>query len=922
MNRFCVECGTSLAMAGSTCPGCGVLLDRGGSTVDAAGALEGPQRLGRYQLVRLLGSGGFGTVWEARDEATGAQVAVKMLDRIGGAEAGMARSQLLAEAAALGSVDSPHTLKVLDVLDQPPLLALVTDLVPGCSLRALLDEHTTLRATDALTVLRDAATGLGAVHAAGLVHGDVKPANILVTASGASRLIDFGLAALPGWITDDSVSPWGSPAYAPPEQVAHGYRDHRSDIYSLTVTLYEVLAGQRPFTGDTIDDIRNKHVHHPLPDPRHFVPDLGDDLANFLAWGTAKDPAQRPQDIATWLHHFEAAATARHGADWATPTAVGTMVGAIASGGLLASGVLVPGASTGPSSAGAAGAATDPATGGHVATGSTSSATAPATTAPAGTASAGAGGSATTSGGGGFLSTLGGKLAVAALATATLAGGGLALHHILTTDDPAPSASSPSDTPAAQGAEPAAGPEMVEKIVYTAWTLDASDPSSSSTQVVLANPDGSDPVVLADGAHGLLSPDGREVAYVVVDQSTGLLEGDIRVVPVSGGESRSVVETDQWASSYPLAWTDEELIVFGWGQDGDQGVVSVDPAKSTRSSEAKFLDSGRSGAAPAFGPDGQYIHPELSYDENTGNTSNAWFLTESPGSEPRRIYATEDTGLEDRRNFAWSPDGATIAYVDFAFAPDMGPMSHVGLMDPDGNGERLLTGDLGQSEGRLVWAPDSSRLTVTVGNGIPLTTAVIDIASGTMKTMLDEGAVTSWGMVPVDALTVSHADAGADGSPATPAAEGVVDYEPPLLTGNGASMDDQLFFEAAFRDALPAHQEFASAVRDYDPGCGDGQPPVSVTIAVEGYVDGPALPDASTMSGFAGYGIGSVETVCNPGQSGYSGPLVWALSNSQWEVVWAHGSQWDYPLTIAAVPAVLMQTAPSLPGGWEPYAVP
>jgi len=250
------------------------------------------QTVGGYTLESVLGSGSFGTVWAARDPRTGHRVAVKSLDLAGNAPDEV-RAQLHAEVSALRAVRSPYCLQVLDVIDEPPVLAMVTDYVEGIPLSAYLKQHGPLTGPEAAQVIWGAARGLAAVHAAGLIHGDVKPANILIDRAGTTRLIDFGLAAAPGRLRGDEPSAYGSPAYTSPEQARDGYRDARSDLYSLAVTMYELLCHRRPFTASTIQQMIWQQVHTPPPDPRTIVPELRPALVDVLMWGLAKDPAQR-----------------------------------------------------------------------------------------------------------------------------------------------------------------------------------------------------------------------------------------------------------------------------------------------------------------------------------------------------------------------------------------------------------------------------------------------------------------------------------------------------------------------------------------------------------------------------------------------------------------------------------------------------
>ena len=281
--------------------------------------------VGRYAVHAVLGSGGFGTVYYGTDPATGRPVAVKVLDRAGADPA--RRVQLRAEADAMRRIDDPHCVRVLDVVDEPARAAIVTEFVNGASLRAVLDRVGRLTGPQALVVLRGALRGLVAVHAAGLIHGDLKPDNILVDQQGVSKLIDFGLAAPPQAATEVPDSVIGSPSYLSPEQIRGVPADARSDIYACAVMLYELLCGQRPFTADSVPALLARHLSAPVPDPRRLVPDIGDGLAALCRAGLAKDPAQRPQTALDFLRALEDAARQRYGPAWATGLGLGALVG-------------------------------------------------------------------------------------------------------------------------------------------------------------------------------------------------------------------------------------------------------------------------------------------------------------------------------------------------------------------------------------------------------------------------------------------------------------------------------------------------------------------------------------------------------------------------------------------------------------------
>jgi len=288
-----------------------------------------PALVGRYSVSAVLGSGSFGTVYVGRDPGTGLAVAVKVLDRDRRDDA-VFMAALRAEADAMRRIDDPHCVKVLDVIDEPALAAIVTELIDGASLRAVLGRAGRLTGPQALDVMRGALRGLIAVHDAGLVHGDIKPDNILVDRRGVSRLIDFGLAREAGSALRADGSVAGSPAYMSPEQIKGGHVDGRSDLYACAAVLFELLTGRRPYVGDEAADVVRMHVHDPVPDPREIDPHLGVALARLCMTGLAKDPADRFTSAADFLVALQDAAGDRYGAAWRTGLGLGALAGAAA----------------------------------------------------------------------------------------------------------------------------------------------------------------------------------------------------------------------------------------------------------------------------------------------------------------------------------------------------------------------------------------------------------------------------------------------------------------------------------------------------------------------------------------------------------------------------------------------------------------
>jgi eukaryotic-like serine/threonine-protein kinase len=218
-------------------------------------------QVGPYLVEGTLGAGAMGVVYRAVDPDSGERVAVKLLHRWRTDPESGEDDWLINEAGALARLSHPNVISVLGVgtFDDRPFLAM--ELVEGTTLSKWLEERRSWR--EIVPILCDAARGLGAVHEAGLVHGDFKPDNLMVGYDGHARVMDFGLArstlAPEGKIgrvavARDGVSrhrPIGTPAYMAPEQLAGRRAEPRSDQFACCVTLYEALYGERPFAGRT-----------------------------------------------------------------------------------------------------------------------------------------------------------------------------------------------------------------------------------------------------------------------------------------------------------------------------------------------------------------------------------------------------------------------------------------------------------------------------------------------------------------------------------------------------------------------------------------------------------------------------------------------------------------------------------------------
>ena len=277
---------------------------------DASGEEEGEEdlaghQLGPYRLLREIGGGGMGMVYEAEDTRLGRRVAVKLLppeysrDR-------RAKERFLREARAAAKVDHPNLCTVHDVGETDGRLYIILPLYEGETLRERL-RRGPLPLAEARKVAIQVAQGLERAHEAGIVHRDIKPANVMLTRRGEVKILDFGIARLEGdaaSITRTGAS-WGTPAYMSPEQARGEPVDGRTDLWSLGVMLYEMVAGRRPFGGESLEAVVSA-ILTKEPEPLGRVrPEVPPELARVVERALAKDPAERYASSAEVLADLE-----------------------------------------------------------------------------------------------------------------------------------------------------------------------------------------------------------------------------------------------------------------------------------------------------------------------------------------------------------------------------------------------------------------------------------------------------------------------------------------------------------------------------------------------------------------------------------------------------------------------------------------
>src|SRR5829696_7251631 len=264
----------------------------GDSTSAALQALE-PS----YEILRELGRGGTSLVYLARERSSGDEVAIKLI-RAKYIEDEETLARFAREARYVGGLDHPNVVALRSVVELGDAgLALVMDHVAGRTLKQAIQEKGPLSPEGAESVLRDIAAALGAAHAMGIVHRDVKPENIFIDTDERALLADFGVARSMSNETQLTMSgiAIGTPAYMAPEQIDGIPLDGRGDIYSLGLVGWEMLTGKRPWEGSSLYAVIYQQKHEELPDVRDLRSDVPDRLAEVIAGAIEKDRGARWQ---------------------------------------------------------------------------------------------------------------------------------------------------------------------------------------------------------------------------------------------------------------------------------------------------------------------------------------------------------------------------------------------------------------------------------------------------------------------------------------------------------------------------------------------------------------------------------------------------------------------------------------------------
>ena len=250
----------------------------------------------RYEVLEKIGTGGMSDVYKAKDHKLNRLVAVKVLKQEFSENENFV-SKFRVEAQSTAGLMHPNIVNVYDVGDEDGVNYIVMELVDGITLKKYIEKKSRLSVKEAVSIAIQVAMGLEAAHNNGIIHRDIKPQNIMISKEGKVKVTDFGIAkaATSNTITSNVM---GSVHYTSPEQARGGYSDAKSDIYSLGITLFEMLTGRVPFNGDTTVAIAIKHIQEDLPSPADYNDEIPISVEKIVLKCCQKSPDRRYQNAA------------------------------------------------------------------------------------------------------------------------------------------------------------------------------------------------------------------------------------------------------------------------------------------------------------------------------------------------------------------------------------------------------------------------------------------------------------------------------------------------------------------------------------------------------------------------------------------------------------------------------------------------
>ncbi len=249
----------------------------------------------RYEILEKIGTGGMSDVYKSKDHKLNRYVAVKVLKQEFSENANFV-SKFRVEAQAAAGLMHPNIVNVYDVGEENDVYFIVMELVEGITLKKYIERKARLSVKEAISIAIQVSMGIEAAHNNHIIHRDIKPQNIIISKEGKVKVTDFGIAkaATSNTITSNVM---GSVHYTSPEQARGGYSDEKSDIYSLGITMFEMLTGRVPFNGETTVAIAIKHIQEPLPSPREYVSEIPISVEQIVFKCCQKSPDRRYQTM-------------------------------------------------------------------------------------------------------------------------------------------------------------------------------------------------------------------------------------------------------------------------------------------------------------------------------------------------------------------------------------------------------------------------------------------------------------------------------------------------------------------------------------------------------------------------------------------------------------------------------------------------
>lgn len=245
----------------------------------------------RYEILEQIGSGGMSEVYKARCHKLNRLVAIKVLKAEFSDDASFV-SKFKIEAQAAAGLSHPNVVSVYDVVDEGVLHYIVMELIEGITLKNYICKKGRLDVREAIGIAIQVAQGMAAAHEQHIIHRDIKPQNMIISRDGKVKVADFGIARAVSSQTIGATA-MGSVHYISPEQARGGYSDERSDIYSLGITIYEMVTGHVPFDGENTVTVALAHIEAPLLPPSRLNPAVPPSLEKIILKCTEKKPENR-----------------------------------------------------------------------------------------------------------------------------------------------------------------------------------------------------------------------------------------------------------------------------------------------------------------------------------------------------------------------------------------------------------------------------------------------------------------------------------------------------------------------------------------------------------------------------------------------------------------------------------------------------